>query len=71
MPRTLRLAVVVNVVGLDVAKWLSNAGAVATWVPASVLIVLGLVSWARFGSATPMDARSLVPKKKEPTDGNN
>lgn len=57
----LAFAVVLNVVGLDVAKWLSNAGAVAGWIAAVLLIMLGALSWARYGSATPIDARSLVP----------
>ena len=57
----LAVAVVLNVVGLDIAKWLSNAGAVAGWIPASLLVVLGAISWWRFGSATPIDAQSLVP----------
>ena len=55
------LAVAINIVGLDVGKWLSNAGAVSAWIAAGLLIVLGLVSWFRFGSATAIDAASLVP----------
>ena len=57
----LAIAVILNVVGLDVAKWLSNAGAVASWIPAMVLVALGAVSWHRFGSATAITAHSLVP----------
>jgi amino acid transporter len=57
----LGLAVTLNVIGLDVAKWLNNAGAVASWVAAAGLLVLGLVSWARYGSATPMPAAAFVP----------
>ena len=40
-PRASRSAL--NVVGLNVGKWLSNVGAIAGWVPALLLIVLGLV----------------------------
>jgi amino acid transporter len=50
-----------NVIGLDVAKWLNNAGAVAGWVVAMLLVVLGVVAWHRFGSATPMPPRAFVP----------
>jgi glutamate:GABA antiporter len=57
----LAIAVVMNVVGLNVGKWLNNVGAMAAWIPAAVLIVLGAVSWSRFGSATPMSAHALVP----------
>ena len=57
----LTFAVTVNVLGLDIGKWLSNAGGVAAWIVAGLLIALGAVSWARFGSATPIDAASLIP----------
>src|SRR5436309_11399286 len=57
----LALAVMLNVVGLNVGKWLSNAGAIAAWIPALLLILLGAISWQRFGSATPMDAHAFVP----------
>src|SRR5207247_7050912 len=55
------LAVTWNVIGLNVGKWLNNVGAIASWVPALLLILLGLASWQRFGSATPMDAHAFVP----------
>jgi len=55
------IAVTLNVVGLNVGKWLNNVGAMASWIPAAVLIVLGAVSWSRFGSATPMGAHAFVP----------
>lgn len=55
------IAVAMNVVGLNVGKWLNNVGAMAAWIPAAVLIVLGAVSWSRFGSATPMSADTFVP----------
>jgi glutamate:GABA antiporter len=57
----LTVATVLNLIGLDVGKWLHNVGAIGVWVPALVVIVLGLVAWARFGSATRFDGPSLVP----------
>ncbi len=57
----LGLAVALNVVGLNVGKWLSNVGALASWIPAAALIALGFASWSRFGSATPMPAGAFVP----------
>ncbi len=57
----LAIAVTMNVVGLNVGKWLNNVGAIAAWIPALVLMALGIVSWSRFGSATPMDAHAFVP----------
>jgi len=57
----LTLAVTMNVVGLDVGKWLNNIGAVAGWIPALVLMVLGAISWSRFGTATPITPHTLAP----------
>lgn len=57
----LAFAVALNVVGLNVGKWLNNAGGLSAWVVAVVLIVLGVVSWGRFGAATPINRTSLVP----------
>ncbi len=55
------LAVTLNVVGLNIGKWLSNVGAIATWVPTAALLILSAISWSRFGSATPMTAGAFVP----------
>jgi amino acid transporter len=41
---------VLNVLGLGVGKWLNNAGAIGTFVAASVLILLGLTIYLRFGT---------------------
>jgi amino acid transporter len=57
----LAVATALNVVGLDAGKWLHNLGAVATWVPALILVAIGLLAWTRFGSATPITLASLVP----------
>jgi amino acid transporter len=55
------IAVTMNVVGLNVGKWLNNVGAMASWIPAGVLIVLGAAAWSRFGSATPMPPEAFAP----------
>jgi len=60
----LTLAVALNVRGLGVGKWLHNLGAVGLWVPALFLMGLAIVSWSRFGSATPFTAESLVPSTR-------
>jgi glutamate:GABA antiporter len=57
----LTIAVTLNVVGLNVGKWLNNVGALASWIPAAGLLVLSAVSWSRFGSATPMPPSVFVP----------
>jgi amino acid transporter len=57
----LLLTVTLNIVGLDVGKWLSNAAGAASWAAAVVLVVLGVVAWSRFGSATAMPPAAFVP----------
>jgi glutamate:GABA antiporter len=50
-----------NLVGLDVAKWLHNLGAFGMWLPVAIIIVMGLIGWHRFGTATHFTASSLIP----------
>src|SRR5437016_4738618 len=50
-----------NLVGLNIGKWLHNIGAIGTWLPASMLIVMGLVAWFRFGSATDFGGGAVIP----------
>jgi amino acid transporter len=57
----LTIITVMNVVGLDVGKWLHNVGALGMWLPALIIIVMGLVAWHRFGSATHFTLSSMVP----------
>ncbi len=57
----LAIAAAMNIVGLEVGKWLSTIGAIGTWLPMLLLIGMGLVAWARFGSATPITTHSLLP----------
>src|SRR5579872_5044208 len=46
------IAVAMNIVGLNVGKWLQNAGGVGTYVPLLILMVVGLIIWKHHGSAT-------------------
>ena len=57
----LAIGFVLNLVGLDIGKWLHNLGAVGTWLPASVLIVMGWMAWLRFGSATAINGATVLP----------
>ncbi len=57
----LTVAVVMNVVGLNIGKWLNNVGAIAGWAAATFLIAFGAMSWMRFGSATPITPGTLAP----------
>jgi amino acid transporter len=57
----LAVAVGLNVVGLNIGKWLHNLGALGLWIPGIVLVGMGIAAGALFGSATPFTARSFVP----------
>jgi len=50
-----------NVRGVRGGKGLTNAGALANLLPVLLLIVLGLISWLRAGSATRFTANAMLP----------
>jgi amino acid transporter len=52
---------VINVIGMNIAKWSFNVGALAMWIPALMVVVMGLVAWARFGSASSFRSVDLLP----------
>jgi amino acid transporter len=58
---TLSAATLLNIVGLDVGKWLHNVGALAMWIPVGIVIVMGFIAWHRFGSATHFTIHSMTP----------
>src|SRR5207247_2688236 len=41
----LAIAVTMNVLGLNVGKWLNNAGALASWIAALLLMAIASISW--------------------------
>jgi amino acid transporter len=47
----LALATIVNVYGLQIGKWLNNAGAISRWVATLLLIALGSLAWWTFRDA--------------------
>lgn len=55
------LATVLNVLGLDVGKWLNNVGSISRLIVTVMLIALGLYAYSRFGSATPINAATMRP----------
>src|SRR5215470_8760285 len=57
----LTIAVTLNVVGLNIGKWLSNVGAIGGWIPLAFLVGFGLYSWTVRGSATPFTPQTLMP----------
>jgi len=46
----LAVLVILNIVGLGVGKWINNIGGIGTFVAAALLMGLGGVVWARFGT---------------------
>ena len=50
-----------NLIGLNIGKWLHNIGAVGTWLPAVMLVVMGTMAWIRFGSATHFGGGAIFP----------
>lgn len=58
---TLGVATLVNVVGLDIGKWLHNIGALAMWVPVLIVVGLGLLAYHSFGSATAFSIHTMKP----------
>jgi len=57
----LTLATILNLLGLDVAKWLNNVGAVSRWSVTLLLIALGAYAWARYGPATTIAPATVRP----------
>jgi amino acid transporter len=47
----LAILVILNIVGLGVGKWINNIGGIGTFVAAALLMGLGLIVWARFGTS--------------------
>jgi amino acid transporter len=55
------LALALNVVGLNIGKWLNNIGSQGTWIPIALLCAVAVVAWTRFGSATNFNAANMKP----------
>jgi amino acid transporter len=51
----------INLIGLNIGKWMHNIGAIGMWLPALIVIVMGFVAYSRFGSATDFTAESMTP----------
>jgi amino acid transporter len=56
------VAVGMNIVGLNVGKWLQNAGGVMTYIPLLLLVATGGVVWLRYGSATHFTWANMMPQ---------
>ena len=52
-----------NIIGLQAGKWLQHLGAIATWIPAALLIACGAIAFVSFGSATSFAPSELLPRE--------
>jgi amino acid transporter len=55
------VAVILNIIGLNIGKWLQNAGGVGTYVPLLMLAGVAAVVCLRFGSATHFTVSNMLP----------
>jgi len=57
----LLVAVVLNIIGLNIGKWLQNAGGVGTYVPLLMLVGIAALVCLRHGSATHFTLSNMLP----------
>lgn len=57
----LLVAVVLNIIGLNIGKWLQNAGGVGTYLPLLILALVALVVSFKYGSATHFTLHNMLP----------
>ena len=55
------VAVVLNIIGLNIGKWLQNAGGIGTYVPPLMLAGLALYLWHLHGSVTHFTWSNMMP----------
>jgi len=57
----LAVAVFLNIIGLNIGKWLQNAGGVGTYVPLLILVGVAGVLWLKNGSLTHYTWANVIP----------
>ncbi len=55
------VAVALNIVGLNIGKWLQNAGGVGTYIPLLILIAVAAILAVHHGSVTHFTVRNMLP----------
>ena len=60
----LAIAVGFNIVGLNIGKWLQNAGGVGTYLPLMMLVGLAVAVWMKAGSVTTFSFHASLPDFK-------
>ncbi|HME12488.1 MAG TPA: APC family permease [Candidatus Acidoferrum sp.] len=56
------VAVGLNIIGLNIGKWLQNAGGVSTYLPLLILTGIGAVLWFHHGSVTQFTWSNMKPQ---------
>ncbi len=57
----LAIAVALNIIGLNIGKWLQNAGGVSTYIPLMILAVIAAILYAQHGSVTHFTWANMLP----------
>jgi amino acid transporter len=57
----LAVAVILNIIGLNIGKWLQNAGGISTYLPLLMLIGIGAYLGLHRGSATHFSFQNILP----------
>jgi len=57
----LLVAVVLNIIGLNIGKWLQNAGGVGTYLPLLMLVGVALIVYFKHGSVTHFTWSNMMP----------
>src|SRR5215471_18680689 len=55
------VAVWFNIIGLNIGKWLQNAGGVGTYVPLLMLVAVAFFIWQKYGSQTHFTWSNILP----------
>ena len=55
------VAVVLNIIGLNIGKWLQNAGGVSTYLPLLMLVAVAIILWTRQGPVTHFSRATILP----------
>jgi len=54
-------AVFLNIIGLQIGKWLQNAGGIGTYIPLMMIVGVALLLWTRQGSVTRFTWAKMMP----------
>src|SRR5579863_3691690 len=61
------VAVFLNIIGLNIGKWLQNAGGVLTYTPLLMLVGIAVWVWATHGTATHFTLKNMLPEWNQAT----